>query len=318
MPCPTSYGDVSVSVHHGLPVVGSPRRYAAGMDDMTAARTAGQCHRALEPIHTQVYFAPAALQPLVEAGLRPGRMGYFASRSAPMGAVGPGTVAATFYNFNPEIIARHIPRAWTLATPERVLEARLEGSDIALRRLLGDAVDSPELAEAAELARAATEGCRPEGRPLYASHAELDWPTEPHLVLWHAVTLLREFRGDGHIAALITHGLDGLPALITEVASGRGFVEAQAKLSRGWSDEQWSTAADGLREQDLLDADGKATAKCVALRQAIEADTNRVDSAPYRLLGEEKAQRLREIGKALSRQIVAAGAFPTDVFQRVG
>lgn len=284
------------------------------MDDATAARTAGQVYRALEPLHVLVYFAPEAGERLTGAGLRPGRMGYFASRSAPMGAVGPGTVAATFYNFNPEVIARHIPRAWTLATPEQVLAARLQAADDALRRLLGDAVDDAEVAEAAELAREATEGCGPEGRPLYAGHADLPWPTEPHLVLWHAATLLREHRGDGHIAALVQHGLGGLHALVTHTAAGRGFTEPAAKLTRGWSDEQWAAAVEELQQQGLLDADGKLTPSCVELRASIEAATDQAATAPYRRLGEEKSQRLRALGKTLSRTVVAAGAFPAGVF----
>lgn len=284
------------------------------MDDATAARTAGQVYRALEPLHVLVYFAPEAGERLTGAGLRPGRMGYFASRSAPMGAVGPGTVAATFYNFNPEVIARHIPRAWTLATPQQVLDARLQAADEALRRLLGDAVDSADVAEAAELAREATQGCAPEGRPLYAGHADLPWPTDPHLVLWHAATLLREHRGDGHIAALVQHGLGGLAALVTHTAAGRGFTEPAAKLTRGWSDEQWAAAVEELQEQGLLAADGKLTPSCVELRTSLEAATDQAATAPYRRLGEEKSQRLRALGKTLSRTVIAAGAFPAGVF----
>lgn len=103
-----------------------------------------------------VYFAPEAEQKLTETGLRPGRMTYFASRSAPMGEVGPGPVVATFYNFSPDLVARHIPRAWTLASAKDVIEARFAAADAALHTKLGEAVSSPEVAEAAELAREAS------------------------------------------------------------------------------------------------------------------------------------------------------------------
>lgn len=284
------------------------------MDDITAARTAGQVYRSVEPLHTLVYFVPEAATELTGAGLRPGRMTYFASRSAPMGAVGPGTVAAAFYNFNPEIVARHIPRAWTLATPQQVLDARLSAVDGALRRLLGDEVGSPEVVEAAALAREAALGCNAEGRPLYAGHADLPWPSEPHLVLWHAATLLREHRGDGHIAALVQHGLGGLDALVSYTAMGRGFTEASAKLTRGWSDEEWAAAQKGLHERGLLDEDGKPTQSCVDLRADLEDATDRAAVAPYRHLGEERSQHLRALGKQLSRAVIAAGAFPVGVF----
>ncbi|SFB51155.1 hypothetical protein SAMN05216266_11532 [Amycolatopsis marina] len=285
------------------------------MDQDDASKVAFRCNRVLEPLHSMIYFAPEAEERYTEAGLRPGRMGYFASRSAPMGAVGAGLVAATFFNFNPELVARHIPRAWTLATPERVLEARFAAADAALRRLLGeDTITSGELDEAAKLARQAAEGCLPEGRPLYAAHADLEWPEEPHLVLWHAVSLLREFRGDGHIAALIAAGFNGLTAIVSHTATGKGFLEPIAKKLRGWSDEQWAGAVEHLREAGLLDEDGSLTEQGAALRSEVEAVTNRAAAVPWSLLGGEKAERLHDLGRALSRTAVAAGAFPDGVF----
>jgi hypothetical protein len=273
-----------------------------------------RCHRVLDPLHSLIYFAPEAEERFTAAGLRPGRMGYFASRSAPMGAVGPGTVAATFYNFNPELVARHIPRAWTLASPEQVLTARREVADAALRRLLGDAVSSLDLREAAELAREATEGCTPEGRPLYAGHAELDWPAEPHLILWHAITLLREHRGDGHVAALVAHGVHGLPALITHTATGKGFLPAAARASRGWPEEQWDEEVTRLRADGILDAEGGLTEQGRQLRQRVEDQTNAAALGPWRYLGPEKASRLHCLGRGLSRAAASAGAFPSGVF----
>ncbi|OXM68599.1 MULTISPECIES: SCO6745 family protein [Amycolatopsis] len=285
------------------------------MDHAEARGVAFRCHRVLEPLHSFVYFAPEAEQALTEAGLRPGRMGYFASRAAPMGTVSAGVVAATFYNFNPELVARHIPRAWTLATPERILPARMAAADAGLRRVLGEElITSPRLAEAAELARSAASACTAEGRPLYAGHAELEWPSEPHLVLWHAATLLREYRGDGHIAALVGHGLGGLAALITYTATGKGFLEPVAKTSRGWSDEQWDAGVEDLRAQGLLDEDGRLTPEGTALRESLEEQTNASAVAPWRHLGAEKAARLHELGRELARHAVAHGAFPDGIF----
>jgi hypothetical protein len=285
------------------------------MDHAEDAKVAFRVHRVLEPLHSMTYFAPETEQYLVGVGLRPGRMCYFAGRSAPFGAVGPGVVAATFYNFNPELVARHIPRAWTLTTPEQVVAARFQAADAALRRLLGDdVVESAEVAEAAELAREASEACTFEGRPLYAAHAGVDWPTESHLVLWHAITLLREFRGDGHIAVLVDHGLSGLGALITHVATGKGFLESMAKKSRGWSEEQWAAEAGDLRARDILAEANELTDPGVKLRTEIEDATNRAAMPPWRHLGPEKAERLHDLGRQLSRTAVAAGAFPGGVF----
>jgi hypothetical protein len=265
-----------------------------------------------------IYFSERADAELVAAGLRPGRMCYFASRSAPMGAVSPGVTAATFVNFNPDLIIKYIPRAWTLASVEDILAARLRGADVTLRALLGDAVGSTEVAELADLARIATAALTPEARPLYAGHADLPWPDEPHLVLWHAATLLRESRGDGHTIALAHAGLTGLESIVTHTATGRGFTVPAAKHLRGWSDEQWQRAATDLEGRGLMLGD-RLTDAGTQLRVAVEAETDELDAAPWRYLTADRTNRLIELGKALSRLIAGNGAFPAKgVFAATG
>src|SRR5258708_29431334 len=139
-------------------------------------------------------------------------MGYFGSGAAALGPVSANIVAATFYNFPPRMVARAIPDAWRLASPEQILAARYASADAALRRLLGDQIASSEIAEAARLARTAAEGCEVAGRPLFPAHAALPWPDVPHLALWHAATLLPEYRGDRHVASLLAGGADGCGA----------------------------------------------------------------------------------------------------------
>lgn len=147
-------------------------------------------------------------------------MGYFALRAAPLGAVPASVVAATFFNFHPRMITRAIPDAWRFSGPEQILEARFQTADSALRREGGAQIAESQVAEAAELAREAVSGCSLAGRPLFAAYQALPWPIEPHLVLWHAATLLREFRGDGHVAALLAEGLDGCEAHLSLVGTG--------------------------------------------------------------------------------------------------
>jgi hypothetical protein len=275
---------------------------------------AARAHRSLDSLHAMVYFAPEAEEELTGVGLRPGRMCYFASRSAAMGPVSAGVTAATFYNFNPALVAQSIPHAWALASIDAILAARLRAVDRALRRMLGEeAVGSAEVAEAARLARTATTGLRPAGRPLYAAHAELPWPAEPHLALWHAITLLREYRGDGHVAALLIANVSGLDALVTHTATGRGFTPATARATRGWSEHEWAAAEDALRERGLLDSDG-LTAAGEQLRASVEADTDRRAAQPWLQLGEADTARLTELGKQLTRTVLAAGAYPADMF----
>ena len=187
-----------------------------------AALLARKTWRTVEPLHGMIYFVPEAAEAYERLGIT-GRAGYFASRAAPMGAVAAELVVATFFNFNPDLVHAAIPGAWDITTPEALVKARLSAVDGAFRRVLGDDVlESRSMDRAAELARglAETASTQVEGRPLSAGHAELPWPDLPHLVLWHAQSILREFRGDGHVALLLTHGLSGIDALVTHAAAG--------------------------------------------------------------------------------------------------
>ncbi|MGK5112715.1 MULTISPECIES: SCO6745 family protein [unclassified Geodermatophilus] len=278
-------------------------------------RDVARAHRAVEPLHSHAYFAPEQEEHLTAVGLRPGRMCYFAGRAAPMGAVGPGLVTATFYNFSPAIVARHLPRAWTLASPGQVVEARREAARTSLTRLLGgaEAATAPEVAELAGLLREACGVLTPEGRPIYAGHAELPWPEDPVLSLWHGATLLREHRGDGHVACLLRHGLSGLEALVSHTVTGRGFTEPAAKATRGWSDEEWAAARAGLADRGLLGEDGLTDAGR-ELRAAVETGTDELAAAPWQHLGAERTARVIELGRQLSGRLVADGAFPPGLF----
>lgn len=108
--------------------------------------------RALEPYHSVVYFIPELRRRTDALGLKGGWMSYFATRAAPLGPVPAEVVVALFYNFHPDMVRRAIPDAWSLATPEALVEARLAAVDEGLRRLLGSTLDGAAVAEAAELA----------------------------------------------------------------------------------------------------------------------------------------------------------------------
>ncbi|WP_221329197.1 hypothetical protein [Actinoplanes sp. L3-i22] len=269
--------------------------------------------RVAEPLHGMIYFVPEGPERYAALGIG-AREGYFASRAAALGAVGAGPVVATFFNFNPRLVAAALPAAWAKATPEAMLAARLDAAGAALTRGLGDAVHGPEVAEAAELARRAAESVadRPEGRPLFAAHAALPWPDQPHQVLWQAQTLLREFRGDGHVAALLLAGLTGLEALVLHAASG-DVPERFLRRSRGWSQEQWDGAVDELRHRGLIEAGEPVLSEAGrAQRAEIEAATDRLAAPAYAILGVEGCNRLAELARPLSRAIVAAGLLNVD------
>jgi hypothetical protein len=259
-----------------------------------------------------IYFAPESAASYAALGL-PDEAGYFASRSAAMGAVGAATVAATFYNFNPDLIRRAIPSAWEVATPAAVLEARLGAADAALTRILGDDVGSAAMARAAELARRVAKRAADhyEGRPLFAAHAGLPWPDAPHLVLWHAQTLLREFRGDGHITLLVHYELDPVEALVMHLASGE-IPGTLLRDTRGWPEAIWDAAVARLVRRGLVDPppDAESTPTLSGdgrlLRQRIEDRTDRLAVHPYSAIGEDGCAELRTLARPFSRAVVDA------------
>lgn len=236
---------------------------------------------------------------------------YLARRAAPLGPVGPGAVTGMFYSFDHGLVARHLPAIWEVVTPATVLAARLRAADATLRSLLDDEeLRSPAMTQAARLAmEAAHAGARP-GRPLFAAHADQPDPTEPHLALWHAATLLREHRGDSHLTALAVAGLDGLEALVSHSATEDGMPREIVMSKRGWSLDDWSGAEKRLRERGLMDEAGRLTEAGRQLRRDIEAETDRLDAAPYRHLGERGVERLTELVAPYVAAAVAAGIFP--------
>lgn len=258
-----------------------------------------------EPVHALVYYAPEVFEEFAQLGYDVDTRwpSYFALRAAPLGAASPQLVTSTFYSFSPVMVAKYVTGAWNVASPEDVLAARLSGVDRALRRLID--VDSPEIAEAARLARAVAESANTAGRPLAAANAALPWPTEPHLVLWHAATIIREHRGDGHIAALLNAGLDPCEALVSFAAVGAAPVEVFA--SRQWTAEEWSAAQARLAERGWVDASGNATPAGKEGREAVERLTDELAAAPWR---DVDTGRFAQLVLPVTMAIVQSGLLP--------
>lgn len=265
-----------------------------------------QMWKLLEPVHAILYYAPEVFAQAEKLGFdtRTRWPSYFPLRAAPLGAAGAELVSATFYSFNPAMVREHIPAAWQVATPADVLAARAEGVGEALRKLAGD----QDLTEVAALARELAEAADTTARPLGAANADLPWPTEPHLALWHAATILRETRGDGHVAALLTVGLDPTEALVSFAAVGAAPVEVFA--SRGWSAEQWAEAQQRLVERGWMNEDGTATDAGTAGRDKVERITDELSAPAYRALDADKVGRLAQLVMPVTMAVVGSGLLP--------
>jgi hypothetical protein len=269
-----------------------------------------QLWQLLEPVHATLYYAEQVSAEASRLGydMRTRWPSYFAWRAAPLGSVGPTQVASAFYSFSPVMVDTHAAGAWRVAAPHEVVAARLVAMNRALTAILGDQVDAPELAEAARLARTAAEAAQVAGRPLAAANAALDWAEEPHLQLWQAATVLREHRGDGHVAALLTAGLDPCEALVSFAALGTVPVELFA--SRGWTDVQWAAAAQRLLRRGWLDARGQATIRGRQGRRDVERHTNELAAAPWQELDDASVQRLASLLEPVLAAVLIAGILP--------
>lgn len=270
-----------------------------------ARTTARTMWHLLEPVHAVTYFAPETTEAYKALGLKGFWQGYFALRAAPLGPVSGDVCRALFYNFQPDMVQRALPSAWAIASPEVLMSTR----EVALRPVLTAMLgDQPGVAEAADLAAIALEGCAPEGRTLFAGHLSIPQPQDPVMRLWWAATLLREHRGDGHVATLMVHGLDGLESHVLFAATGRVPRELM-QVARSWSDEEWDLAEQRLTVRGLLEA-GRLTDAGTRLRDRVEESTDELATGPWIRLGEERTNRLAELLKPMREKVLATGRIP--------
>ena len=263
-----------------------------------------------EPVHAVTYFAPEARAALDELGYRGFWMGYFAARSAPLGIVPPEVVTAIFYNFAPERVAKALPAAWQIAGPEAALRARQDSAVAALRRY-GLGADE-NVGVAAELAGRAARQARLDGRPLFAANRALPWPDNPLAALWHAATLLREQRGDAHVAVLTAAGVSGRECNVLHAASGRVPRDYMAR-ARDYDDAAWHHQEQRLADRGLLNDDGSLTAAGRELKDRIESRTDTLALSALDVLSDDEVETLFLALTPITRAVVAGRDVPLSL-----
>jgi len=259
--------------------------------------------QAIEPLHAVVYFHPDPAAAAKEVGLKGWWMGYFAGRFGPLGPIGPEAATAMAYRLSPALVARALPDAWHLASPEKILATRVEAVGTALAAVLPDAAKQVETV--ATLLSEALVGCWFEGRPLAAGWAGLATalPEDPYSRLWTLTSVLREHRGDGHVLAAVALGLHGLDASVTHVATGVMRREMLQK-NRGWSDEEWDGSVRRLQASGYLDTDGRLTRSGGALRRQLEDTTDRLAAGPIEQVGPLGIEKIIGLAAPLSRRLI--------------
>ncbi|GAB3892927.1 MarR family winged helix-turn-helix transcriptional regulator [Microbispora bryophytorum] len=258
----------------------------------------------VEPIAT-VTFSEVVNEAFLALGMRNYWDGYFAGRAAPLGLAPAEVVHAVFYNFADGEVARHIPWVWGKITPQEAIAVRERGSAAALRQMIGELADSPGLVRAAELTTRAAVSAPIQGRPLYAGLRALEVPEEPVARLWHAATLLREHRGDGHNAALLAHGIGGTEAHVL-LALSLGMKAEEFGRIHHLPKARLTAVVDGLRGRGLVDAAGGFTDAGRTIKERIEALTDELAAPAYDVLS---ADELDELVAGLEPIAAAVRAF---------
>jgi hypothetical protein len=269
-----------------------------------------------EPVHAVTYFAPEARSVFEAAGLRGFWRGYFAGRAAPLGPASAAVVTASFYNFAPAMVSRAVPGVWELVSPAKSLLARQDGAIAALRRLL-TGLETEAAAAAGRLAEVTGDlDCA--GRVLAAANTALPEPdgalSAPDAVLarlWQAATVLREHRGDGHFAAMLSADIDGCEALVLRCALDMPREDIQP--IRGWSDEQWEAARSRLADRGLIGPDGELTAAGRETHAAAEGATDRAAGRPWARLGPAATKELVGVLTPVAQACAAAIPYPSPI-----
>ena len=244
----------------------------------------------VEPIGT-VTFSQVPNEAFLALGMRNYWDGYFAGRAAPLGLAPAEVVHAVFYNFAEGEVARHIPWVWGKITPAEAIAVRERSSATALRQMIGQLAEDPAVVRVAELATRAALSAPTEGRALYAGLRTLAVPEEPVARLWHAATLLREHRGDGHNAALLAHGIGGTQAHVL-MALSLGMRAEQFGRIHHLPPAQLAAVVDELRARGLVDAAGGFTGAGRQTRQRIETLTDELAAPAYDVLSADELDEL--------------------------
>jgi hypothetical protein len=260
-----------------------------------------------EPIAAGVYFAPEAHEGYEAQGLDYFE-GYFCSRSACLGAAPWSVVCAAFAAFKPAAVEAAVTSGWQKTTPAPMLAAREAGATAQLERLVGDSVEPSGVERATEILYAGSAGVDPSGRALFAGLSILDRPTTSFGALWRSADLVREHRGDGHIAAWMPHVDSTEITVLTELAWGippRSYV-----FTRGWSEEEVDAAYARLTDRGLI-ADGALTAEGKELRSHIERTTDESTSAVMDRIGDDYDELIALL-TPIAEAIVTGGGYPTS------
>ena len=274
----------------------------AGMDRSIIHDT----HMAINFAHRLVYFVPEAAEEYTALGVT-GRGSYFASRIAPMGSVPNQVIVATFYNFHTRAVESAMPGVWDATTPAAFQAARFRTVKRAVERI-GVGVPLEEIAEARAIVDPVVAGLDLAGKPLGAANASVVLPDDPFVALWQQLTVIREWRGDAHIAVLIANRVGPCECMVLQVGTGR-FPLGVTQATRQWNETEWAEAVKNLFGRGWVDATGAMTPLGTAERERIEDETDALCEPIWKCVTEAEVKRLGEIVGPIHTAVAAAGTY---------
>ena len=269
--------------------------------------TARKLRDLVEPIAATVYFAQESKDAYEKLGLTfiPG---YFCSRSACLGKLPGEVVAAIFGSFNPDIVVAAINTGWNITEPSILLEARLQSATAAIKRIMSSQsviLQDNELEQVVTILKNATDTISADGRPLFAALRSLPWPEDPVSALFRCCDLVRERRGESHISAWVSSGLEAVEILILtelwyEVPSG------SFSYTRGWSQTDIQDASARLMEKGFLSEDGSLTYLGRQVRDSIEDATDKAEQLLINAIGDQDGA-LVHVLEQVTQAIIESG-----------
>lgn len=264
---------------------------------------------AVEPIATQGWWAKGVHDRLEAKGL-----GFFDSyvwgRAAALGSPSPGVVVATFGVFAPAFLAAVYESGRSQIGRDEVLAAREAGAVESLRSIVEE---SDAIRDAAGVLIGATSNVDATARPLFSGLRDLPVPPSALGRLWRGAELVREHRGDGHLAACIAEGLDPLEmSLMTEL--WLDYAPGEYSSSRGYGPDELAAAGERLAQRGWVESMSLTEAGRAA-RNEIEFATDRSQQGLIDAIG-GRLDQVVSVCEEVSKAIVDAQAFPPDPRKR--
>lgn len=272
--------------------------------DLAAVR---ETHAMITLVHRFVYFVPEAQEEFAAVGTPERLQSYFGSRAAPLGPVPPEVVIATFYNFSPDVVRRSMEGLWEQTSPEAFQAARYRAAERAMARV-GATLTPDDLAEATTLLTTVMDNLDLAGRPIAAGNRAVERPADPLVALWQMVSVLREWRGDAHLALLVANEVGPCDCTVLQVTTGRAPAGV-TRAMRQWTDDEWAAATGRLVERGWFDEAGAVTELGSNEREQLEVATDELCARVWEPIGEAAMQRVGSLITPIHEAFDAVGTF---------